>query len=55
MEAIFMLVPISLIIVFGSLMAFVWAVNHEQYEDMDKEAERILFDEDTQVNDNKHN
>jgi cbb3-type cytochrome oxidase maturation protein len=45
MEILFVLVPVSLIIVFISLFAFVWAVRGRQYEDLEKEAERILFDE----------
>ena len=46
MEAVFILIPISLGIVFVALMAFVWSVKNDQYEDLEKEAERILMDED---------
>ncbi|MBL6691131.1 MAG: cbb3-type cytochrome oxidase assembly protein CcoS [Pseudomonadales bacterium] len=45
MEILFVLVPVSLVIVMIALWAFVWSVNSRQYEDLDKEAERILFDE----------
>lgn len=45
MEAIFVLVPISLAIVFGAIVVFLWAVKNEQFEDLDKEAERILFED----------
>lgn len=47
MEILFVLVPVSLIIVMIALLAFVWSVNTRQYEDLDKEAERILFDDPT--------
>ncbi len=45
MEILFVLVPVSLVIVMIALLAFVWSVNSKQYDDLDKEAERILFDD----------
>ena len=45
MEILFILIPVSLVIVMIALIAFVWSVHSRQYEDLDKEAERILFDE----------
>ncbi len=45
MEILFVLIPVSVIIVFVSLWAFVWSVHNNQYDDMDKEAHRILFDD----------
>jgi cbb3-type cytochrome oxidase maturation protein len=45
MEILFVLIPVSLVIVMISLAAFVWSVYNRQYEDLDKEAERILFEE----------
>lgn len=52
MEVLFILVPVSLVIVMVSLIAFVWSVNNKQYDDLDKEAERILFDEENLSNTN---
>ncbi len=46
MEVIFLLVPISLVIVMGSLWAFVWAVRHDQFDDLERESWRIILDED---------
>ncbi len=46
MEIVFILVPVSLLIVVIALWAFVWSVRNDQYDDLDKEAYRILFDED---------
>jgi cbb3-type cytochrome oxidase maturation protein len=45
MEILFILVPVSLVIVMISLAAFVWSVRNHQYDDLDKEAERILFED----------
>lgn len=44
MEAIFILIPISLAIVFAAITVFLWAVNNYQFDDLEKEAERILHD-----------
>ena len=45
MEVIFVLVPVSLIVVGISLWAFVWSVRNEQFEDLEKEAHSILFED----------
>lgn len=45
MEILFVLIPVSIIIVMIALIAFVWSVYSRQYEDLDKEAERILFED----------
>ena len=50
MEAVFFLIPLSLILVFGALVVFVWSVRNGQYDDLDKEAWRILEDEETEIN-----
>ena len=54
MEAIFMLVPVSIAIVFLALIAFVWSVSRHQFDDLEKEAERILIDEDVHQPANSH-
>ena len=48
MEILFVLVPISLVIVSMIFLAFIWAVRSGQFDDLDKEAQRILFDPDLQ-------
>lgn len=45
MEVIFVLIPISLVIVGGAVWAFVWSVRNDQFEDLEKQAYTILFDE----------
>ncbi|MBV05749.1 MAG: cbb3-type cytochrome oxidase assembly protein CcoS [Gammaproteobacteria bacterium] len=46
MEVVFLLIPISIIIIFLTIWAFVWSVENDQFENLDKEAERILSEED---------
>ena len=46
MNVLVVLVPCSLILGLGALLAFVWTLRHDQYEDLDGDAERILFDDD---------
>ncbi len=45
MEVIFVLVPISLVIIAGAIWAFAWSVRNDQFEDLEKEGHRILFEE----------
>lgn len=45
MELFLVLVPITVILVAGSLIAFVWSARNEQFEDLDRQAHSILFDE----------
>lgn len=53
MEAIFFLIPLSLLLVFAALALFVWSVRNGQYDDLDKEAWRILqYDHDENDSDN---
>ena len=45
MKIIFFLVPIGLVMLGLAIWAFIWAVNNNQFEDMDSEAQQILYDE----------
>lgn len=45
MEVIFVLIPVSLVIIIVALWAFVWSVRNDQFEDLDKEAHSILFED----------
>ncbi len=45
MEAIFVLIPVSLGIVFAAIAIFLWAVNNYQFDDLEKEASRILLED----------
>jgi cbb3-type cytochrome oxidase maturation protein len=43
---IFVLIPLGLILLGIAVWAFIWAVNHDQFEDLDRAAHSILFDDD---------
>ena len=46
MDSIFLLVPIVIVFIVGAVKAFFWAVNSGQYDDLETEGRRILFDDD---------
>jgi cbb3-type cytochrome oxidase maturation protein len=45
MEAFLFLIPVTIIIVLGMLVAFFWTLKNKQYDDLDGAASRILFDD----------
>lgn len=45
MESLYLLIPISLVFIAIAIRLFFWAVNSGQYDDLDSEGERILFDQ----------
>lgn len=46
MEIIYFLVPIGIIMLVVAIGLFSWAVRSDQFDDLDREGRRILFDED---------
>ena len=48
MESMFLLIPLVVVVAVVALLVFVWAVNNGQYDDLDREAEQVLFDDDGQ-------
>lgn len=46
MNVLVFLVPVSLFLGAGGLVAFIWTVRHAQYEDLEGDAARILLSED---------
>ena len=46
MSILYLLIPLSLILLGLAVWAFFWAVRHDQFEDLEGPAYRILFDED---------
>lgn len=46
MESLYLLIPLSLVVLAVAVAVFFWAVNSGQYDDVDREGDRILFDED---------
>jgi len=46
MESIYLLIPISVILVFAIAVAFWWSVRSGQFDDLEGPGFRILMDED---------
>ncbi|MFN2331796.1 MAG: cbb3-type cytochrome oxidase assembly protein CcoS [Halomonas sp.] len=46
MSILYLLIPLSLILLGLAVWAFFWAVKNDQFEDLEGPAHRILFDED---------
>lgn len=46
MNAIYFLIPLTIILLIIAIGLFFWAVNNDQYSDLDKESHQILFDDD---------
>lgn len=53
MEAIYLLIPIALVFLVVAIGIFFWAVKNGQYDDLNTEARRILFDNDKPTAKNK--
>lgn len=51
MEIIYFLVPIGIVMLVVAIGLFSWAVRSDQFDDLDREGRRILFDEDRLVED----
>jgi cbb3-type cytochrome oxidase maturation protein len=45
-DALTLLIPLSLALGLGALAAFLWTLRSGQYDDLDGAAHRILFDDD---------
>lgn len=46
MESLFLLIPIAIVFVAIAVKLFFWAVDSGQFEDLDSDGQRILFDDD---------
>jgi cbb3-type cytochrome oxidase maturation protein len=49
MELFFVLIPITIVLVGLSIWAFLWSARNDQFEDLDKQAYSIFFDDDEQL------
>jgi cbb3-type cytochrome oxidase maturation protein len=45
MEIIFLLLPLSLLLAFAAIVAYVWASRSGQFDDLETPAQRMLFDD----------
>ncbi|ODS24225.1 cytochrome oxidase maturation protein, cbb3-type [Candidatus Endobugula sertula] len=48
MESLYLLIPIALLVIALAIKILFWAINNGQYDDLDTESHRILFDDDDQ-------
>jgi len=47
MNIIFLLIPLSLLLLIAAVWAFFWAIRNGQFDDLDSPAWRILLDDDS--------
>jgi cbb3-type cytochrome oxidase maturation protein len=45
MSALFVVLPLALLISFGAVVAFIGAVKHGEFDDLDTPARRMLLDD----------
>ncbi|WP_185231785.1 cbb3-type cytochrome oxidase assembly protein CcoS [Teredinibacter franksiae] len=50
MQSLLILIPIAIVFVIIAVAIFFWAVRSGQYEDLETEARRILFEDDSATN-----
>jgi len=46
MESLYLLIPVALVFCIIAIKLLLWAINSGQYDDLDKEAWRVLVDDD---------
>ena len=49
MNSLYLLIPIAVVLVLVALRLFFWAVKTGQYDDLNTEGHRILFDDDDRL------
>lgn len=47
MDIIYLLIPVSVILVILIVAAFLWAIRHRQFDDLERHGRDILLDDDT--------
>lgn len=47
MDSLYILIPIAIVFVIIAAKIFFWAVDNHQFDDLDTEGQRILFDDET--------
>lgn len=55
MTSLYLLIPLSILLLIAGVGIYFWAVKSGQYDDLDGEAERILFDDDLDESDPEGN
>ena len=52
MDSLYILIPVTFVLLGIAVAAYLWAVRSGQFEDLDREAHRILFEDDVPENPN---
>jgi len=47
MSILFILIPLGLVLLGIAVWGFIWAVNNDQFEDLDRAAHSILFEDES--------
>lgn len=47
MDVLYLLIPFSVLLVFALMALFAWALKADQFDDLEREGERILVETDT--------
>lgn len=47
MDILFLLIPLSLLLIFAIIYAIWWAVDRGQFDDVEQHGQEILFDDDS--------
>ena len=50
MDIIYILIPLSILLIIGAITVLFWAIKGGQFDDMDSPAHKILFDDDEHLN-----
>ena len=50
MDSLYILIPVTFVLLGIAVAAYLWAVRSGQFEDLDREAHRILFDDESSAN-----
>ncbi len=50
MDSLYLLIPVALVLVALGIKLLLWAIDNGQYDDLDKEAWRIIADDKSQKN-----
>lgn len=45
MDSLYLLIPVAMIFVAIAIGLYLWAVNSGQYDDLDNEGQKMLFDD----------
>jgi cbb3-type cytochrome oxidase maturation protein len=53
MEILYLLVPMSALLVLGILGLFAWALQGDQFEDLEREGDRIIADDGPMIDANQ--